>query len=258
MSTPTAEAPDTTASAAPVRRRRIAPLIAIPVAVVMLLLVILLATRDPATERLGKSPLVGKQAPPVEGITLKNEQFTLDHVRGDWVVVNFFGSWCTPCIQEHPELVSFQEGAPQRARRNSRQRRVRGLANGRSPVLREARRRLADTRAGHRTASPVGYGVHQGARDVRHRTVGPRRRELLGGVTAERLDSLHRQVHDSGGDHPMTARRMPSREQSDRVGRGVAPRSSSPLSIATLGHATSRATRNDRSISRSSSACPRL
>ena len=67
MSTPIAEAPDTTASAAPVRRRRVAPLIAIPVAVVMVLLVVLLATRDPATERLAKSPLVGKQAPPGRG-----------------------------------------------------------------------------------------------------------------------------------------------------------------------------------------------
>jgi cytochrome c biogenesis protein CcmG/thiol:disulfide interchange protein DsbE len=98
-----------TADATPVRRRRLAPLVAIPVAVVMVLLVVLLATRDPATERLAKSPLVGKLAPPIEGVTLQNEPFTLDRVRGEWVVVNFFGSWCTPCIQEHPELVSFQE-----------------------------------------------------------------------------------------------------------------------------------------------------
>src|SRR5882672_195573 len=98
----------TPADAPPTRRRRLAPLIAVPVALVMVLLVILLATRDPASERLAKSPLVGKQAPPIEGVTLANEPFTLDRVRGEWVVVNFFGSWCTPCIQEHPELVSFQ------------------------------------------------------------------------------------------------------------------------------------------------------
>jgi len=98
------------ADAVPTRRRRLAPFIALPVGVVMLLLVILLATRDPATDRLAKSPLVGKQAPPIEGVTLTNESFTLDRVRGEWVVVNFFGSWCTPCIQEHPELVSFQDG----------------------------------------------------------------------------------------------------------------------------------------------------
>src|SRR3546814_7865580 len=29
--------------------------------------------------------------------------------RGRWVAVNFFSSWCTPCIQEHPELVAFDE-----------------------------------------------------------------------------------------------------------------------------------------------------
>jgi cytochrome c biogenesis protein CcmG/thiol:disulfide interchange protein DsbE len=93
---------------APHRRRRLAPLVAIPVALVMVLLVVLLATGDPATERIEKSPLVGKPAPAVSGTTLTNESFTLDRVRGQWVVVNFFGSWCTPCIQEHPELVEFQ------------------------------------------------------------------------------------------------------------------------------------------------------
>src|SRR3546814_7964023 len=33
----------------------------------------------------------------------------MDDWRGRWVAVNFFASWCTPCIQEHPELVAFDE-----------------------------------------------------------------------------------------------------------------------------------------------------
>ena len=75
----------------------------------MALLVILLASGAPAQERLAKSPLVGKLAPSIDGTTMAGEKFTLDRLRGQWVVVNFFGSWCTPCIQEHPELVEFSE-----------------------------------------------------------------------------------------------------------------------------------------------------
>ena len=189
MSAPAAEAPDTTASAVPVRRRRVAPLIAIPVAVVMVLLVVLLATRDPATERLAKSPLVGKQAPPVEGVTLKNEQFTLDHVRGEWVIVNFFGSWCTPCIQEHPELMSFQE-----AHRAARDATVVSVAFSDSPT---AVRQFFEKRGGDwpvlsadTNSIAVDYGVIKVPETFVVAPSGLVVAKLIGGVTAERLEEL--------------------------------------------------------------------
>ena len=177
------------ADAAPVRRRRLAPLVAIPVGVVMLLLVILLATRDPATERLAKSPLVGKLAPPVEGVTLKNEQFTLDRVRGEWVIVNFFGSWCTPCIQEHPELVSFQE-----SHRSAGDATVVSVAFADSPT---AARQFFEKRGGDwpilvqdTDSIAVGYGVIKVPETFVVSPSGLVVAKLLGGVTAERLDSL--------------------------------------------------------------------
>jgi len=177
------------ADAAPVRHRRIAPLVAIPVGVVMLLLVILLATRDPAGERLAKSPLVGKQAPPVEGVTLKNEQFTLDRVRGEWVIVNFFGSWCTPCIQEHPELVRFQE-----AHRSARDATVVSVAFADSPT---AARQFFEKRGGDwpvlvqdTDSIAVGYGVIKVPETFVVSPSGLVVAKLLGGVTADRLDAL--------------------------------------------------------------------
>lgn len=34
--------------------------------------------------------------------------YEIDDHRGDWVLVNFFATWCPPCIAEHPELVELE------------------------------------------------------------------------------------------------------------------------------------------------------
>jgi cytochrome c biogenesis protein CcmG/thiol:disulfide interchange protein DsbE len=177
------------AGPAPVRRRRLAPLVAIPVAVVMVLLVILLATGDGAADRLEKSPLVGQPAPAVTGVTLTNESFTLDRVRGQWVVVNFFGSWCTPCIQEHPELVSFQN-----AHRGAGDATVVSVAFADSPTnVRE----FFEKRGGDwpilskdTNGIAVNYGVVKVPETYLVSPTGLVVAKLVGGVTAARLDGL--------------------------------------------------------------------
>lgn len=71
-------------------------------------LVLVLATRDPATTRVAKSRLVGKPAPPIVGESVMDgEAFDLQDHRGRFVLVNFFATWCTPCIEEHDDLVRF-------------------------------------------------------------------------------------------------------------------------------------------------------
>ncbi len=70
-------------------------------------LVAVLATRPPATATEVDTPLVGQAAPPINGTTLGGAPFRLAALRGRWVIVNFFASWCPPCQQEQPEFIAF-------------------------------------------------------------------------------------------------------------------------------------------------------
>ncbi len=90
-------------------RSRTALFTAAGVAVVVLLLVVVLATREPATSRVDKSPLVGGPAPALRGARLDGGEggFDLAAQRGSFVLVNFFATWCVPCIQEHDDLARF-------------------------------------------------------------------------------------------------------------------------------------------------------
>ncbi len=101
------EAPGTVREPGPGRGRHTARWISLVVLVVVAALVALLATRPPATETEVFTPLLGKTAPAIAGATLSGPGFDLATYRGRFVVVNFFASWCPPCQQEQPELVSF-------------------------------------------------------------------------------------------------------------------------------------------------------
>ena len=55
-------------------------------------------------------PVVGKLAPNAEVsyATVDGEPTSLDSLRGRYVMLNFFASWCVPCQQEHTDLQAFQ------------------------------------------------------------------------------------------------------------------------------------------------------
>lgn len=90
------------------KKRHPARIAALVVGGIMVLLVGLLATRDPATERQNSSALVGRPAPGINGEVLLGEPFDLG-TSDRWLVVNFFATWCGPCIEEHPELDAFDQ-----------------------------------------------------------------------------------------------------------------------------------------------------
>lgn len=49
------------------------------------------------------------QAPDFELEDLAGRSHRLSDYRGNWVVVNYWATWCPPCLEEMPELAAFHE-----------------------------------------------------------------------------------------------------------------------------------------------------
>ena len=90
-----------------VNRSHVARWTALGVAVVAVGLVALLATRDPSRNTAAASPLISKPAPEVIAPDLDGTTVRLSQLRGRYVVLNFFASWCVPCAREHDDLQRF-------------------------------------------------------------------------------------------------------------------------------------------------------
>ncbi|MGZ4709134.1 MAG: TlpA family protein disulfide reductase, partial [Acidimicrobiales bacterium] len=91
------------------RRGHLARNAALAVGVVLIALVALLATAKTNDQRQPEARILGQAVPVVQGTTLDGGSYDIDAHLGNWVVVNFFASWCTPCRVEQPELVKFAQ-----------------------------------------------------------------------------------------------------------------------------------------------------
>ena len=58
------------------------------------------------------SPIVGAAAPEFTLETFSGEDIALEDQRGKVVIVNFWGSWCEPCIREMPAFQAYWEASP--------------------------------------------------------------------------------------------------------------------------------------------------
>ena len=90
------------------RRRHATRWVAAAVLLVLVVVGIVLATRTPQEATAVQSPLLGRQAPALTGTDLSTgAPVSLAALRGHYVVVNFFASWCIPCQQEAADLSRF-------------------------------------------------------------------------------------------------------------------------------------------------------
>tara|TARA_Y100001960_G_scaffold307436_1_gene363727 strand:+ start:175 stop:687 length:513 start_codon:yes stop_codon:yes gene_type:complete len=60
-------------------------------------------------EKVLSSPLLNKHVPEINLISLKNEKLNKNDFKNEVLLVNFFASWCVPCIVEHDFLFELKK-----------------------------------------------------------------------------------------------------------------------------------------------------
>jgi cytochrome c biogenesis protein CcmG/thiol:disulfide interchange protein DsbE len=90
------------------------PRFLVPLAVFAAVVVVLIVgINDSHDVGVLKSPLVGHQIPDWQLPTLTDPTKSLGsrQLRGQWYVLNFWGTWCYACRAEHPMLLQAQRDA---------------------------------------------------------------------------------------------------------------------------------------------------
>ncbi|MCB9235971.1 MAG: TlpA family protein disulfide reductase [Bacteroidia bacterium] len=55
------------------------------------------------------SPAKGEMAPEFEATLVDGQPFSLKQLRGNYILLDFWGSWCLPCRRQNPGIVALYE-----------------------------------------------------------------------------------------------------------------------------------------------------